>query len=126
MRILPSASVTIRPSMVAELPFNGLAQSELRRIFCSVKVPSCAFCHGCYCTMKRALMRILPTHPSPSARQFQLPFNGLAQSELRRIFCSVKVPSCAFCLHRQMIPRPVQHGGGVKGPEGPNHRQCFA
>ena len=28
------------------------------------------------------------THPSPSARQFRLPFNGLAQSELRQIFCS--------------------------------------
>ena len=28
------------------------------------------------------------THPSPSARPFRLPFNGLAQSELRRIFCS--------------------------------------
>jgi len=28
------------------------------------------------------------THPSPSARQFRLPFNKLAQSELRRIFCS--------------------------------------
>jgi hypothetical protein len=28
------------------------------------------------------------THPSPSARHFRLPFNGLAPSELRRIFCS--------------------------------------
>ena len=29
-------------------------------------------------------------------------------------------------LHRQMTPRPVQHGGRVKGPEEPNHRQCLA
>ena len=28
------------------------------------------------------------SHPSPSARHFRLPFNGLARSELRRIFCS--------------------------------------
>ena len=28
------------------------------------------------------------THPSPCARPFRLRFNGLAQSELRRIFCS--------------------------------------
>ena len=27
-------------------------------------------------------------HPSPSAHQFRLPFNGLSPSELRRIFCS--------------------------------------
>jgi hypothetical protein len=27
-------------------------------------------------------------HPSPSAHQFRLPFNWLAPSELRRIFCS--------------------------------------
>jgi hypothetical protein len=33
-------------------------------------------------------MRCKPTHPSPSAHQFRLPFNWLAPSELRRIFCS--------------------------------------
>ena len=49
------------------LPFNGLAPSELRRIFCSDETP---------------LMR------ETSARQFRLPFNGLAPSELRRIFCA--------------------------------------
>jgi hypothetical protein len=32
--------------------------------------------------------RCKPSHPSPSAHQFRLPFNWLAPSELRRIFCS--------------------------------------
>jgi hypothetical protein len=29
-------------------------------------------------------------HPSPSARPFRLPFNGLVRCELRRIFCSCR------------------------------------
>ena len=33
-------------------------------------------------------MRCKPSHPSPSAGQFRIPFNWLASSELRRIFCS--------------------------------------
>jgi hypothetical protein len=32
--------------------------------------------------------RCKPSHPSPSAHQFRLPFNWLAPSELRRIFCT--------------------------------------
>ena len=32
--------------------------------------------------------RCKPSHPSPSAHQFRLPFNWLAPSELRRICCS--------------------------------------
>jgi hypothetical protein len=34
------------------------------------------------------------THPSPSARQFRLLLNGLATSELRRMFCSDEVHAC--------------------------------
>ena len=38
--------------------------------------------------MRDTSMRCKPTHPSPSAHQFRLPFNWLDPSELRRIFCS--------------------------------------
>jgi hypothetical protein len=55
------------------------------------------------------------THPSPSARPFRLPFNGLAQSELRQIFCSDEVPSCAFSPGPEGV-RSVQMGVGVAVP----------
>ena len=45
------------------------------------------------------------THPSASARQFRLQFNGLVRSELRRIFCCdegalMRILQCAFCTRR--------------------------
>jgi hypothetical protein len=43
-----------------------------------------AILHG----FTRSCMRCKPSHPSPSAGQFRIPFNWLASSELRRIFCS--------------------------------------
>ena len=52
-------------------------------------------------------------HPSPSARHFRLPFNKLAPSELRRIFCSDEGALVRVLLARRMTPRPVQHGGRV-------------
>ena len=45
------------------------------------------------------------THPSPSARQFRLPFNGLAQSKLRRIFCRDECPCARFAARSSRSPR---------------------
>ena len=42
------------------------------------------------------------THPSPSARQFRLPFNGLAAAEPRQMFCSCR-------QLRGTLPRATQH-----------------
>ena len=57
------------------------------------------------------------THPSPSARQFRLPFNGLAQSELRRIFCSDEgaclSPKSAFFYARDHPVLSSMGGGSV-------------
>ena len=54
------------------------------------------------------------THPSPFARHFRFPFNGLAPPELRRMFCSCRAAVRVARMHRRMTPRPVQHGGGVE------------
>ena len=61
-----------------------------------------------------ALSRCEPTHLSPSARPFRLPFNGLARAELRRIFCSDEfgqAPNDAAANSTHLspsIPTPVQ------------------
>jgi hypothetical protein len=44
-----------------------------------------------------------PMHPSPSARQFRLLLNGLAPSQLRRMFCSDERACVRFGSWR--IPR---------------------
>jgi hypothetical protein len=50
------------------------------------------------------------THPSPSARPFRLRFNGLAQSELRRIFCgdSVESPDCTMAVRNLATVQRLQ------------------
>ena len=76
-------------------------------------------------------IRCKPSHPSPSARQFRLPFNGLAPSELRRIFCSDEGAYVRFDHDLEtMGPR------GNRGPKGlsmlgwgsacPGHPHCSA
>jgi hypothetical protein len=45
------------------------------------------------------LHQVQTRHPSPSARQFRLPVNGLAQSELRRIFRSDEGALMRIFLH---------------------------
>jgi hypothetical protein len=48
--------------------------------------------------------RCKPSHPSPSAHQFRLPFNWLAPSELRRIFCSDEDAGAAIDLMARRDP----------------------
>ena len=66
---------------------------------------------------------------SPSARPFRLPFNKLAPSELRRIFCFSVREVLLFDTPMREHPRPVRHAGGSIGrraPLDPNRRQGFA
>jgi hypothetical protein len=95
------------------LLFNGLGTSELRRMFLQLSAaageignekrsaPVCGIQDAIAqrsspgLASNRSTVKPLsrcatpawckPTHPSPSARQFRLPFNGLAPSELRRM-----------------------------------------
>ena len=53
---------------------------------------------------------------SPSARQFRLPFNGLAPSELRRIFCSDETPLMPHAFYARDHPGLSSMGGGSVCP----------
>ena len=57
--------------------------------------------------------RCKPSHPSPSAHQFRLPFNWLAPSELRRIFCSDEGDARDDCpiRHARRGPCPCIRAG---------------
>jgi hypothetical protein len=54
------------------------------------------------------------THPSPSARHFRVPFNKLASSEPRRMFCSCRAAVRGFaqpCVLRWPPACPAWGGG---------------